>query len=138
MLDIKKPVAIVDKDKVRKNIKLMANKAKRSNIIFRPHFKTHQSKDIGEWFKEYNVSAITVSSLDMANYFAREGWTDITIAVPFNIKQIDEANILSDKISLNLLVDSIETSKFLAKKISFNVNIWIEIDIDHHRTGIDW
>ncbi len=138
MLDIKKPTAIIDKDKIRRNIKLMANKTKKSNIIFRPHFKTHQSKDIGEWFKEYGVSAITVSSLDMANYFAREGWTDITIAVPFNIKQIDEINILAEKLNLNLLVDSIKTAKFLAKKISFNVNIWIEIDINYHRTGIDW
>jgi D-serine deaminase-like pyridoxal phosphate-dependent protein len=137
MIDIKKPIAIIDKKKVKNNIKRMANKANKSNIKFRPHFKTHQSKDIGAWFTEYGVTAITVSSLDMANYFAREGWSDITLAVPFNIKQINEINILAEKITLNLLVDSIETSRFIAQNITFNVNIWIEIDINYHRTGVD-
>ena len=49
----------------------MARKAKDNGLIFRPHFKTHQSIEIGEWFRESGVNKITVSSLTMANYFGR-------------------------------------------------------------------
>lgn len=138
MINIKKPTAIIHKTRIKRNIEQIALKVKRSGIKFRPHFKTHQSKEIGEFFKEYDVSAITVSSLDMAIYFAREGWEDITLAVPCNIKQINEINILAKKISLGLLVDSLETTRFLAKNITSIVNVWIKIDIEYHRTGVSF
>ena len=70
----------------------MAAKAKNNNIIFRPHFKTHQSKKVGEWFREEGVDKITVSSVSMAKYFIEHNWKDITIAFPFNILEIDDIN----------------------------------------------
>lgn len=138
MINIKKPTAIINKTRIKRNIEQIVSKVKKSGIKFRPHFKTHQSKEIGEFFKEYNVSAITVSSLDMAIYFAREGWEDITLAVSCNIKQIKEINILAKKISLGLLVDSLETTRFLAENITSIVNVWIKIDINYHRTGVSF
>ncbi|MDQ1351629.1 MAG: hypothetical protein QG657_1934, partial [Acidobacteriota bacterium] len=72
----------MDKEKALKNIIRIKEKIARSpGVRFRPHFKTHQSAQIGQWFREMGVSAITVSSVDMALYFAQHGWTDITIAI---------------------------------------------------------
>ncbi|MFX1285944.1 MAG: alanine racemase [Promethearchaeota archaeon] len=137
MIEIEKPTAIVDEKRVRKNIERMANKAKKSDINFRPHFKTHQSADIGRWFRDYGVNSITVSSVDMANYFADHGWTDITIAVPVNIKQINHINKLAGKISINLLVENLKSIEAL-KRINHQLKMWIEIDIGYHRTGVNW
>ncbi len=137
-MQVKKPTILLNKERVMNNIKKMVEKAKKSKVLFRPHFKTHQSADIGEWFKELGVSAIAVSSVDMAEYFAEHGWTDITIAFAINVRQIDEINKLAEKITLNLLVDSQEAVTFLKENIKSKVNIWIKTYTDYHRTGIHW
>ena len=69
MNKISSPYLLIDSNKVRENLEGMVLKAKESNTELRPHFKTHQSKIIGSWFKESGVKAITVSSLKMAEYF---------------------------------------------------------------------
>ncbi len=93
-MNCKKPTLIVDKKRCKKNIEKMVSKAKKNNLIFRPHFKTHQSSKIAELFKEYGINKCTVSSVEMAEYFAENGWKDITIAFPFNILEINEINKL--------------------------------------------
>ena len=133
---IKEPTLILDEDRCRRNIKMMADKAQELNLELRPHFKTHQSIEIGEWFKEYGVKKITVSSLKMANYFS-DSWNDITVAFPTNIMEIDLINSLAKKITLNLLVESKETVSFLREHCSASVGIFLKIDVGFHRTGID-
>ncbi len=83
----------------------MALKARRHNVTLRPHFKTHQSAEIGSWFRDFGINSIAVSSVEMANYFAKNGWDDITIAFPVNILETDKINKLAGNISLNLLVE---------------------------------
>ncbi len=136
-LNINKPSFVVDKQICLANIEKMAKKASDRGIRFRPHFKTHQSADIGEWFRIYGVEAITVSSVSMAQYFADHGWKDITIAFPVNILEINEINRLASEIELSLLVENEITMSFLKRKLTASAGIWIEIDTGYHRTGID-
>ncbi|MFX1251557.1 MAG: alanine racemase [Promethearchaeota archaeon] len=136
-MDIEKPTLILHKERVLKNIERMATKAKRSRVRLRPHFKTHQSAQIGAWFKDY-VKTITVSSVEMAIYFANHGWNDITIAFPVNLREISKINELAKKITLHLLVESKESILFLKNNLKAHVNIWIKIDVGSHRTGILW
>ena len=63
---LKEPTLLVDRQKCIANIKAMKAKADMAEIMFRPHFKTHQSKAVGEWFREQGVDKITVSSVRMA------------------------------------------------------------------------
>ncbi len=132
---ITKPTLILDKKRCRKNIEAMCLKAKRNKVDFRPHFKTHQSIEIGDWFKEFGVNKITVSSLEMAEYFAND-WDNITVAFPVNILEIDTINLLADKIKLNLLVESIEAIEFLNANLEHKISYLIKIDVGYHRTGI--
>jgi len=113
-------------------------KAKKSGVNFRPHFKTHQSLQIASWFREKGVNSITVSSVEMAKYFAKFGWKDITIAFPSNILEMDEINKLNAQIDLNLLVESEDVAWFLDDKLTDLVNVWIKIDTGYGRTGIEW
>lgn len=131
-----KPAFLIDRRKILANISLMAEKAKDNNLIFRPHFKTHQSAEIGTWFKNAGVDRITVSSVDMAYYFAQAGWRDITIAIPVNLPEIPKINELASKINLNLLIDSEEALKSLIEKINYPVKLWIKIDTGARRSGI--
>ena len=110
----KKPTLIIDTAKVKLHIENMQSKATASQVIFRPHFKTHQSAEIGQLFKERGIVKITVSSVSMARFFARHGWKDITIAFPVNLSEIDEIEQLASHITLNLLVESTFSTQYLA------------------------
>jgi D-serine deaminase-like pyridoxal phosphate-dependent protein len=135
---IVKPTLLLDKNRVLKNIEKMAGKAKTSGVRFRPHFKTHQSAEIGNWFRDFGVQAITVSSLDMALYFAKNGWSDITVAFLVNMLEIDKINKLAGEIKLNLLVDSEEVFSALNSKLRHQAGMWIKVDAGYHRTGLLW
>jgi len=130
------PTLLINKSKVERNINRMLEKVKKSGVIFRPHFKTHQSAEIGEIFRQNGVDQITVSSVSMAKYFADHGWEDITTAFPVNLLEIEKINVLAGKINLNLLVDSAFTTNQLVKSLSHNVEIFIEIDNGYHRSGL--
>ena len=132
-----KPTLLLDVDKCKANIKKMAEKARLNNIVFRPHFKTHQSHEIGQWFRDEGISKITVSSVEMASYFAQKRWEDITIAFPINILEIEKINELAASIRLNILVESVEIVELLATKLLSEVNVFIKINIGNNRAGIE-
>ncbi len=133
---IKKPTLLLDQQKCLTNINRMTAKAARHGLLFRPHFKTHQSRGIGSWFWEQGVRQITVSSLQMAKYFAEAGWQDITVAFPVNLRELDIINELAGKITLNVLVEDREVIKILSKSLKHPVGVFIKIDTGYHRTGI--
>jgi D-serine deaminase-like pyridoxal phosphate-dependent protein len=135
---ITRPSMILDEVKCRNNIRSMAAKASNSGVIFRPHFKTHQSLTIGEWFREEGVKSITVSSLTMARHFASGGWNDITIAFPFNIREAADAKTLASKVNLNILVSGLEHAGLLKARTRFKAGCFIKIDTGYHRSGTDW
>jgi D-serine deaminase-like pyridoxal phosphate-dependent protein len=116
----------------------MAAKANKSGVRFRPHFKTHRSAAVGEWYRSLGVDTITVSSVDMAVYFSGHGWRDITIAFPANVLEIDKINGLAGEIELGLLVESLETARFLETHLEARAHGWIKVDIGYGRTGIPW
>ncbi len=132
---IASPTLLIDEQKCRANIRRMAEKARSHNLEFRPHFKTHQSADIAEWFKDEGVTGITVSSVQMAGYFADHGWKDITIAFPVNIREIDQINKLANELDLTLLISDSESIPKLEKKLLSTVGVFIEIDTGSHRSG---
>jgi len=135
---IKKPVLLLDEEKARENIKAMKSKADREDLIFRPHFKTHQSAAIGEWFREAGINRITVSSATMCRYFMDNGWDDITVAFPVNPREADDFNRIARKINLNILVSDYEQFVAFAEKFNEDANILIKIDTGYRRSGIDW
>jgi D-serine deaminase-like pyridoxal phosphate-dependent protein len=132
-MDISKiirPTLLLDESKCRRNIRIMAEKAKLSGVIFRPHFKTHQSIEIGNWFREEGVKSITVSSVTMAKHFAGAGWDDITIAFPVNLRESDDIEKLSQSVNLNLLISNLQQAEFFRERSNINAGYFI--------SGIEW
>jgi D-serine deaminase-like pyridoxal phosphate-dependent protein len=133
---IQKPTVLLDEARARRNLARMAAKARRCGVRFRPHFKTHQSAEMGDWFRQQGVQAITVSSVDMAAYFADAGWKDILIAFSANLRQSRSIDELAGRIHLELLVESAETVGYLRDHLTHPVDLWIKADVGAHRTGI--
>jgi D-serine deaminase-like pyridoxal phosphate-dependent protein len=134
--NIVKPTLIIHKEKAIANIHKMHLKAQSNGVLFRPHFKTHQSQTIGRWFRDEGCSAIAVSSVDMAVYFVADGWKDITITTPINLLQLDQIYNLASEIQLNVVVDNMFSLSQLAKGLNTSTGIFIKIDTGSRRCGM--
>ena len=121
------PQLILDKQKCLGNIEKMAHKARQNQLSFRPHCKTHQSAEVSNWFRDFGVSKITVSSFRMAAYFAQAGWKDILIAFPFDPGQIPGLNALSESIHMSILIDNPDLLPQL-RKLNRQVSFYMDID----------
>jgi D-serine deaminase-like pyridoxal phosphate-dependent protein len=135
---IRIPTLLLNEEICRRNISRMHEKAVRNGIMLRPHFKTHQSLEIGRWFREEGTKSITVSSLKMAEYFADDSWDDILVAFTVNILEIDTINDLASRIKLSLLAESAESINALSKNLKSETGIFIKIDTGTNRTGLLW
>lgn len=133
---LSRPIAVVFEQRCRKNITVMAEKAGVAGCRFHPHFKTHQSTVIGNWFKDAGINSITVSSVEMAGYFADNGWNEITIAFPFFPGQMQSINQLGEKCRIRLFVTDPETVSLLNEQIRHPADILIEIDAGYGRSGV--
>jgi D-serine deaminase-like pyridoxal phosphate-dependent protein len=137
------PGILVNEDQARVNIRTMLAKAKDAGAVFRPHFKTHQSADVGQWFADEGIEAITVSSVEMAEYFASHGWNDITIAFLLNPLQWPHIEVLAKELNhrggqLALTVDSVAAAAVIAQRPELSLKVWIKIDTGYGRTGVHW
>lgn len=138
MIEISKPTLVIDKEICLANIRRMYDKAINNKVIFRPHFKTHQSAFIGNWFRKMGIHSITVSSPGMAKYFSAYGWRDITIAFPLNIREAFLIGELASEVSLNVIIDNADVIPLLENALNTGLGLFIEIDTGHHRTGLAW
>jgi len=138
MISITKPTLVLNKEQSLANITAMMDKARNSNTHFRPHFKTHNSAFIGNWFRKLGIHSITVSSVSMAKFFAAYGWRDITIAFPVNPLEIGAISELANELNLNIQGDTAEILPVVENALNYPVGFFIEIDTGHHRTGVPW
>ncbi|MCP4291233.1 MAG: hypothetical protein GY780_05300 [bacterium] len=137
------PSVIIFEETARVNIRTMISKAQRNGITFRPHFKTHQSADVGQWFADEGVTAISVSSVSMAVYFANHGWNDITIAFLLNPLELPQIEKLALDLSarsgqLAVTIDSPEAAVALNNYTGPELGVWVKVDTGYGRTGVPW
>ncbi len=135
-MKITKPTLLIDEQKARKNIELMVSKARANGSILRPHFKTHQSAEVAEWFREAGIERATVSSVDMAMYFAKAGWKNLTIAFPYNPLEAAAIEELASQIELNVTMVSPDALDHLNAHVNASLGYYIKIDVGTHRTGM--
>lgn len=134
---IDRPTLVVDRTRAEQNIARMSAKAAASGVRFRPHFKTHNSVAVGEWFRAVGATAITVSSVEHATRFADAGWDDITIAFPLVTRAIPAIRELASRVRLGVLLDSPEAAAALAG-VHAPLEVWVDVDAGYGRSGIAW
>jgi D-serine deaminase-like pyridoxal phosphate-dependent protein len=133
-LGVVRPTLLVDRRRVQANLDLFAARARAAGVRLRPHVKTHQSPAIAGWQRDAGSPAITVSSLEMAAYFADQGWDDITLALPVNPRAAAAIAALARRVTLGVIVEGPSVVRTLAGPL----RVWIEVDVGHHRTGVPW
>ena len=130
------PTLLLDEARCKANIARMVEKARHNGLVLAPHFKTHQSATVAQWFRDAGVEQITVTSVKMAQYFAENGWNEITVAFPVNILEVEAINQLAKKIDLTIFVNAPESAAYLSETLQQPVHFYIELDVGYQRSGV--
>lgn len=133
---IEKPRLVINKEIVLRNSSRIKNKAQKHSIQFQPHFKTHQSIEVGRWLRDVGVTQITVSSMDMLHYFLRDHWDSFVLALPLHPGLFKSINHANNVCHLKVLSSSIEHLKQLNNMLDKPLQVLLDIDPNYGRTGI--
>jgi D-serine deaminase-like pyridoxal phosphate-dependent protein len=133
---IASPTLLIDEKITRANLKKMADKAQELGKMLVPHWKTAQSRIVGNWAKDCGIREVTASSISLAEYLCGQGWDSIHIAFPFNIREIPRLNRLAAKQGISVQVVNAATARALAEGLTEKVEFFVELDAGYGRTGI--
>lgn len=143
LTDLPTPAFVVEKATLNRNCARMRDKAQASGVAFRPHVKTHKSVEIGRIQHGGATGPITVSTLAEAEAFARDGFRDITYAVPLAPARdkLDRAATLASRIDrLSVLIDSDRALRALEEYAGSHglvFDVFLKVDCGYHRAGVD-
>lgn len=134
------PAALIDVRRLRKNIDRMQLQLDRLGVKFRPHVKTTKCQKVVEEQIAAGAQGITVSTLKEAEQFFDAGIRDIVYAVGMVATKLPQALALRRKgCDLKIVADSLEAAKAIAdfgEKQGERFEVWIEVDVDGHRSGV--
>ena len=134
------PALLLDADILDHNIRAMQEKANKLSVSLRPHIKTHKCIEIAKKQKDAGAKGITVSTFYEAEQFAKAGYTDITWAFPIPPVYIAPALDFNEKVTLRVVVDSMEAANLLEKTArdkGKKIHVWLKVDCGYHRAGVN-
>ena len=139
--DLPTPAALVDTQRMQRNIERMQTRMSALGVAFRPHVKTSKCVQITQQQIAAGARGITVSTLKEAEQFFAAGVTDILYAVGMSAPKLKQAAALMAKgCELKLIADSLPGAAAIVQYGQQNAvefEVWIEIDTDGHRSGVE-
>ena len=135
MFDVETPALLLYRDVMERNLKHMADRARRLGVSLRPHIKTHKCLELGRRQVAYGAHGITVSTLFEAEAFVRGGFTDLTWAFPLDPSHVAHVQRIGQAgATVRVILDDLDTAKALAGS---GLHVWLKVDCGHHRAGVD-
>ena len=141
LADVPTPALALDLGKFHRNCERMTAKCRSLGVGLRPHMKTLKAIEAARVAIDPAHGGIAVSTLREAEYFAREGLSDIQYAVCITPDKLSRAAEVMRIASLfSFFLDSVGVAEAVAS-FARNENIplraWIEIDSGDGRTGLE-
>ncbi len=128
------PCLLVERARLLRNAARMQVRAERLGVALRPHLKTVKSAAIARLVVPSGKA--TVSTLREAEYFSKQGLTDLVWArcvAPSNVSRA--ASLVDAGVDLKLLTDGVEGARAIASART-PLSALIEIDSGEGRTGL--
>jgi D-serine deaminase-like pyridoxal phosphate-dependent protein len=135
------PAALIDLAAMQRNIQRMQSRMDALGVAFRPHVKTTKCERVVDAQREAGARGITVSTLKEADQFFAAGIDDIVYAVAMAPNRLDHAMSLRRRgCDLKIITDSVQGAEAIARfgrEHGERFEVWIEVDVDGHRSGIE-
>ena len=134
------PALIVDIDKLKFNIRDMADFAADSSFQLRPHVKTHKTPEIGKLQLEAGAVGLTVAKLSEAEVFIEAGCEEILVAYPL-VGPIKHRRLieLCQRARITTVVDHADIAEGLSQSMSaqgLELPVMVEVDTGLNRCGV--
>ncbi|WP_397449517.1 DSD1 family PLP-dependent enzyme [Pseudomonas sp. NA-150] len=135
------PVAIVDVPRMQHNIQRMQQRMDALGVRLRPHVKTSKCLPVIKAQIAAGASGVTVSTLKEAEHCFAEGISDVFYAVAMAPGKLAQAlSLRRQGCQLSILTDSVFAAQSIVdfgKQHDECFEVWIEIDCDGHRSGLN-
>src|SRR5207247_7131182 len=134
--DLETPALLLHLDVVQRNVKRMAERARRLGVGLRPHAKTHKCVELARLQLEQGARGLTVATTVEAEVFARAGMRDLTWAFPIDPGHIAPVRrlALETGATLRVVVADLATAQALAGS---GLHVALKVDCGNHRAGVD-
>lgn len=133
-------MALVELNRLARNIEHMQAVVDGLGVALRPHVKTAKCVEVARRQSRAKTQGITVSTLREADEFFGAGFDDILYAVGLAPNKIAHVLALRRRgCRLKVIVDSVEVATALVeagKAASEPFEVLIEVDVDGHRAGV--
>ena len=134
------PAALIDVARMHRNIERMQQRMNALGVSFRPHVKTSKCEPVVRSQIEAGARGITVSTLKEAEQFFASGVRDIVYAVGIAPTKLPRALALRRQgCDLKIVADSVACAEAIVafgREQEERFDVWIEVDVDGHRSGI--
>ncbi len=138
--DVSTPAALIDTQRMQRNIERMQLRMNDLGVAFRPHVKTTKCIEIARMQVTAGARGITVSTLKEAEQFFAAGITDILYAVGMVQPKLKQAAaLLAQGCRLKIVADSETAARAIVNysaQHGVTFEVWIEVDTDNHRSGV--
>lgn len=139
--DLATPALLVDLDRMEKNLRKMADDAKRMGVGIRPHTKTHKSPIIAKMQMDLGAVGVCAAKVSEAEVMVAGGINDVLITSPVvTTEKIDRVIALAKQTSgLQMVVDNAQTIDDFdaaAKAAGVTLRIVLDLDTGTKRTGV--
>jgi len=134
------PRLLLDAERLARNCAIMRERCRTLGVALRPHLKTAKSVDVARVALDGAPSAITVSTLHEAEYFARNGYRDILCASGIVPGKFAHAARIRRETGCDLILvtDAVDVAQAAGRFAAANgviLSFLIEIDCGEHRSG---
>lgn len=133
------PCIVVDRPTLKRNVTRMADLARRSGKLLRPHAKTHKCLQIARMQLSAGAVGLTTAKLSEAACFADDGQADLFIANQvIGPAKIERLAALRRRSRITIAIDSVEGLSQCAPigTPSEPVRVMIEVDTGLGRAGV--
>lgn len=134
------PALVLDRGRLKANCERMKNRCRALGARLRPHMKTLKSIEAARYAIDPSHGGIAVATLNEAEYFSKQGLTDIQCAVCISPDKLPRAvDILKAAPRFSFFVDNVQTAQRVvevARSRDSPMRVWLEVDSGEHRTGV--
>lgn len=132
------PYVSVDVDVLDRNVARMAAFTRERDLALRPHAKTHKCLEIARRQLAAGAAGLTVATVAEAEVFSAGGCEDLFIAYPLWVDRARGARLreVAARAAVRVGVDSAESAQALARHAGRDIEVMVEVDSGHHRSGV--
>ncbi|NIK11418.1 alanine racemase [Alkalibacillus almallahensis] len=133
------PQLYLDADVMERNLDRLATFAKENGLNFRPHVKTHKSKQIARKQMDAGAVGVTVATLDEAEVMIDAGIPSVMIAYPITkAEKIARLKTLAERAHIIVSIDTTVGADLLSGAFSEeSVDVWLKVNSGLNRCGVE-